>query len=257
MPPFRLSTLTPLALAALLAARAESCGTKGYSVHALTSDSTSVFDARLLGVWRDSALAKGDQWLVMRTDSTENGLLLGVTDPTSAGVLSRATPAQLMALDDRDAELERTLRQHPSLRLARRRDSTALAHLLDDRGGPRLFSATLDTVAGQTILDITVFNADSAQRLGQPLLLPAHWFWRAIISENRIELQPLSASWLGDQLKNGTIVLPSTNEGDNLVLTASTRELRSLIARFVADTDAWPRGTAKVLLRVTPDNVKP
>lgn len=230
------------ALALLVACR------KLYSLHPLFADADLVLEPRLLGSWTLGSTESGERWVFLRIDSTSRSYTLAITDSATARVLPGIDISSLSPVQD-SATMAR-VRRDPSLRARRTRDSAAVDRLMSDSAGSRVFEARLGRLAGVLFLDIKAAPFYGESRFPHELLLPVHWFWRASLEADRLQVTPLDDDWLGRMIDSGTVRIAHERvDGSDLVLTAPPDELQRLIARYAQDTLAFPRKNAIQLRR--------
>jgi len=66
-----------------------------------------------------------------------------------------------------------------------------------------------------------------------------HTVMKIEFGSDRVQMTFLNASWLGQQLKAGTVTLPYVRSGDILLLTASTQELQEVLFLDAGDPTAF------------------
>jgi hypothetical protein len=238
----RATRLVPLVLVALAAA----CG-HAWSIHPLFGEKELVYEPALLGVWGNVASPADDRWVLMRRSDTSRALILVLGDSAAAGVLARTDLESLLADDSTTrAKLERD----PAARARRERDSAVVVGLHTDARGPRWFDVRLGRVGGVLFADISPETfADSEPRLGRPMEIPAHWFWKISVEGDRLRIVPLSEDWLQKRIDSSVVRIAHEKEGDNVVLTAPTKELQRLVSQYAMDTGAFPAKGEIVLHR--------
>jgi hypothetical protein len=219
---------------------------KLYSLHPLFADADAVLDPRLLGSWTLDSTESGARWVFLRIDSTSRSYTLALTDSATARVLPGIDISSLL----QDSATMARVRRDPSLRARRTRDSAAVYRLMSDSAGSRVFEVRLGRLAGVLFLDIKAGPLYGDSRFPHELLLPVHWFWRASLQADRLQVTPLDDDWLGRMIDSGTVRIAHERvDGSDLVLTAPTDELQRLIARYAQDTLAFPRKNAIQLRR--------
>ncbi len=98
------------------------------------------------------------------------------------------------------------------------------------RLGGRLF---LDLYPDEDLLEDRLQN-----EAYMPLIL-THFFLRAVLTPDRLELAALDDEAVGKRLERGEIEIPFVEYRDGLLLTAQTRQIQDLVLRLVEDPDVW------------------
>ena len=71
-------------------------------------------------------------------------------------------------------------------------------------------------------------------------LAPLHSFYRVWRNGDRLKLGGLDADWLKQAIARGSVSIPHVVRGGDLLLTAPTPELQTLVKRFADDPKAFP-----------------
>jgi hypothetical protein len=238
----RAKRLVPAVCLALAAA----CG-HSWSIHPLFGEKELAFEPALVGVWSDIASPRNDRWVVIRESDTARALVLVLADSAAAGAFSSAD-LESFAADDSTTRAR--LERDPVARARRERDSAVVVGLRSDARGPRWFDVRLGRLAGVLFADLTPQTfTDSEPRLGRPMQIPAHWFWKISVEGDRLHVVPLSDEWLRKQIDSNAVRIAHEKEDGNIVLTAPTRELQRLVSRYATDTLAFPAKAEIVLQR--------
>jgi hypothetical protein len=225
---------SPLALFVYATALLVGCKTV-YSLHPLFADDDLVLDQRLAGSWMPDTTVPNQRWVVFRLDTSNRVYQLALTDSVTANVLLSADFAD-------DSATRARLNRDPALRARRTYDSTIVWRVFQDSAASHMFDLRLGRLDGVLFADITVNPDFRPRNFPHPLLLPVHWFWRVSFEADRLSLVPLNDEWLGKMIDSNTVRIPHEKTGDDdLLLTAPTHELQGLVARYAADTLAFPR----------------
>jgi len=219
-----------------------------FSLNSLFADGDLALEPGLVGVWRDSGSTRAERWVILRPDSSQrNYTLVFASGAAQARAIARIDFENLMRSDSATRAM---LRRDPAARARRARDSILGASLVLDTHGPRVFDVQVGRVAGALFLDLSPGGLTESPRLDRKMMIPAHWFWRAVLDGDRLELTPLDAGWLGTQIDSGRVNLSHVMQGESMILTATSRELQDFIGRFAQDTAAFPKGDAERLIRM-------
>jgi len=70
-------------------------------------------------------------------------------------------------------------------------------------------------------------------------LIPTHFFLRAVLEGDRLELAALDDEGIANKLERGEIEVPLLKLEDGVLLTAQTDRIQDLVVRFVDDADLW------------------
>jgi hypothetical protein len=70
-------------------------------------------------------------------------------------------------------------------------------------------------------------------------LIPTHFFLRAVLEGDRLELAALDDEGIANKLERGEIEVPLLKLEDGVLLTAQTDRIQDLVVRFVDDPDLW------------------
>lgn len=243
-------TLVRRALAAAAVATAPSlvAGSCSSSIHFLNpvvGKADQVADARIVGEWERADTASGDRWLV-QLDSSNDTYHVVIAPP--AAVRAFATVSGDPFKDD-SATMAR-LRRDPQACARRARDSSIVVGLMDDGAGPHLFDAVLGRLGDAVVIDVAPTGLRPRQRL-PGMRIDTRRFWRLDVRDAEVRLVPLSGRWLEAMLDSSRITLAHNAVGglqDGTLVTASTAELRGVLAPFVHDTSAF-RDTDAIVLR--------
>jgi hypothetical protein len=105
----------------------------------------------------------------------------------------------------------------------------------DEHRKRNTFRARLVEIVRARFLDVTPIEAPDLTAPSKNM----HSFWKVVRRTNTLKLVPLNEDWLRGELKAGRIKL-AHREGNALVLTGSTAELRAFITAHANDSRAWP-----------------
>lgn len=70
-------------------------------------------------------------------------------------------------------------------------------------------------------------------------LVPCHFFLRAVLGPDGLELAAMDDEAIGKRLDRGELEIPATNWADGLLLTAQTDEIQAMVVRCADDPDVW------------------
>lgn len=131
--------------------------------------------------------------------------------------------------------------------VVKRLTSGETVETIEERGDTAIFQAHIgilgttyfmdifpqEAVGGYTALKNEFYNLH---------LLPTHSFLRTRFGNGTLGLAQLDPDWLKQQLEEGTISVKHEKTGNDVLLTASTDELRALYARLADNDEAFPKG---------------
>ena len=95
---------------------------------------------------------------------------------------------------------------------------------------------------GRLFLDLYPDGAALGKRLeGEVYLpvIPTHFFLRAVLEGDRLELAALDDEGIANKLERREIEVPLLKLEDGVLLTAQTDRIQDLVVRFVDDADLW------------------
>ncbi len=95
---------------------------------------------------------------------------------------------------------------------------------------------------GRLFLDLCPDKDLLEERLQSEAYIPlvtTHFFLRAILGPDGLELAALDDEAIEKRLDRGEIEIPNVKSPDGLLLTAQTEELQDLVARCADDPDVW------------------
>ena len=73
-------------------------------------------------------------------------------------------------------------------------------------------------------------------------LFRAHSFYKVTLREDSLRLAFLDPDWLKKTLEESKVQIAHEQMEDNILLTASTRELQKFVLKYLADEEAWKAG---------------
>lgn len=110
-----------------------------------------------------------------------------------------------------------------------------------EEGGPGVFAVAFTTIGDDTYWNLTPLAGDEEEDLWRAHRLSTHGFARIALDGNRLEIAFLDADWLKTALADGRVALAHTRVDGEIVLTASTDELRAFVAACAADPKAFAK----------------
>jgi hypothetical protein len=99
--------------------------------------------------------------------------------------------------------------------------------LLVDPRKHGVFEARLVRLGDRLFLDLFPETPETVNEYFESHVIPAHSFSRLVLEGHVLRLAPLSPEWLKENLRSGAIELAHETQDDEIVLTASTEELRA------------------------------
>ena len=103
-----------------------------------------------------------------------------------------------------------------------------------------LFDAHLLQLGPHQFLDLYPQAASREDTLGGLHLLPVHTFCKLIWAGESLQLVPMNLGWLEEGIRSGSLELDHAWTDGELLLTAPTEELQSLVALHADDPAAFP-----------------
>jgi hypothetical protein len=105
------------------------------------------------------------------------------------------------------------------------------------------FEAKLGRLAGHLFLDL-IPEAEGNPQVHNDLfnwhLIRAHTICRVWLEKDELRLDGLEENWLEKALQSGQVTVAHVQTEDGLVVTAPTKELQQLVAKYAEDKDAFP-----------------
>jgi hypothetical protein len=118
----------------------------------------------------------------------------------------------------------------------------AITRLVNDVNVEQIFEARLVKLNGRLFLDaVQTKNRISGKEEDMGIAIPGHLFARVSIQGDTLGLDLLDEDWIKDQLEAGKISIAHEDEGDNVVLTASTADLQKFVVAHADDEKAFPK----------------
>jgi hypothetical protein len=173
------------------------------SLHPLFEDEDLVFEPGLVGAWRGED--SESTWIFEKEKSNEYELTVEQAEfenDSAAGTMPDKVPGETARFQARLGKL-----------------------------GGRLFLDLFPESKGNPRVRNDLFNL---------MQLPVHTFWRLTLEKDSLRLDVMSIDWLERMLKEGKVSIAAVETEDRLVLTATTEELKKLVARYSEDDDAFP-----------------
>jgi hypothetical protein len=116
----------------------------------------------------------------------------------------------------------------------------------DDAHGEK-FISTARLIRLGTILFIDLGSPDLDHTQNATIRYPSiegHVFDRVFLEQDRMHIDFLSDKWVADQAKAGKLALPSIASGNQLVLSATTEDLRKFVLAHAEDKEAFSEAFA-------------
>jgi hypothetical protein len=101
------------------------------------------------------------------------------------------------------------------------------------------FVVAFTSIGEATYWNLTPLAADNEEGLWRAHRLSTHGFARIVLDGDHLEVAFLDPDWLSDALGAGQISVAHTRTDGDIVLTASTDELRELVAVCAGDAKAF------------------
>ncbi len=80
-------------------------------------------------------------------------------------------------------------------------------------------------------------------------LLPVHTIAKLNIEDDTLKISWFDIAWLEDQLKEKKIKIRHEKNGENILLTAKTKDLQKMISKYAASEEAFKDGVKLKLVR--------
>ncbi|MBI2619419.1 MAG: hypothetical protein HYW57_05005, partial [Ignavibacteriales bacterium] len=105
----------------------------------------------------------------------------------------------------------------------------------EENGESVSYNALIGQIGGFWFLD------SSPKRGGEDFhFIPVHIFSRLWLNGDTLRIASLEGDWLGDMIDQNKLSITHVRRDREVILTATTEELRSLVLRFVQDPGAFP-----------------
>ncbi len=111
------------------------------------------------------------------------------------------------------------------------------------------FVAHLVQLGKFLFLDIYPHELDLDNDFQKAHFLPVHTFSRVWLQEDTLRLVMLDHTWLKDMARKKNLNLAHDRIGDQIVLTASTRELQKFMTRYAENPKAFPKPESGLIRR--------
>lgn len=110
-----------------------------------------------------------------------------------------------------------------------------------EKGSPAKFAANLVKLGQVYFLDLFPESPDLKNDLQQAHLLNVHTFSRVWLEDDTLRLAMLEHDWLKTMIESKKVRIKHELLGDQIVLTAPTKELQQFVVRHANDKGAFPR----------------
>lgn len=111
---------------------------------------------------------------------------------------------------------------------------------------PDLFIGTAGEIAGEYFLNLQIFDmSDEEATLVQRHLFNVNTFSRISVSEEGLEMEPFASDWISKQIRNHRVRIKHErvnnvyDDGTDILITASTRELQAFVEKYKDEEDAY------------------
>jgi hypothetical protein len=96
-----------------------------------------------------------------------------------------------------------------------------------------VFKSSFGTINKKLYLDLLVIPKDKRMTMGSIQLASTHSFFLVEIKGDGLLIYPADFKWIEDNLKNKKIKIKHEKlENDNIILTASTKELKQFVKKY-------------------------
>lgn len=106
---------------------------------------------------------------------------------------------------------------------------------------PAKFAARLGRLGKALFLDLRPQMPDMENDLQQAHLLSTHTFSRVWIDGDTLRLAMLEHDWLKKMIDQKKLTINHERLGDQILLTASTRQLKGFVLKYADDNEAFPK----------------
>ena len=114
----------------------------------------------------------------------------------------------------------------------------------NQEGNTGLYKVQLGKLGKSRFLDSSPETKDPDYHM-----IATHVISKFSLDGDSLRIASLQSDWLKKMIGAGTLQIPHVIEDDEVILTASTRELQQLVLRAAEDTDAFPNPGALVRLK--------
>jgi hypothetical protein len=80
-------------------------------------------------------------------------------------------------------------------------------------------------------------------------LLPVHTIAKLNIESDTLKISWFDVTWLEEQIKEKKIKINHENNGNNILLTAKTKDLQKMISKYAESEEAFKEGVKLILVR--------
>jgi hypothetical protein len=110
---------------------------------------------------------------------------------------------------------------------------------VNEEGKTKKYVCGLVKLNGQIFMDAT------AEENPDPdfLFIKARTIMKVSFGDKKITVQTLADSWLKDQFLNGKLKVDHVLKDDDVILTASTKDLQAFIAKIANQKEAFSNGS--------------
>ena len=150
--------------------------------------------------------------------------------------------------------------QHPEIQKDGQKFIDSTSYILsfnNGRGDESEFSVHLFKLEDTYFLDFYLENLDTSCgenrdkdiELWSLHVMPVHTIAKLTIEKDKLKIKWFDKGWLEDAIKEKQIKISHENDGNNLLLTAKTKELQKLIVKHSGDTLAFQKGIEVTLIK--------
>ncbi len=109
-----------------------------------------------------------------------------------------------------------------------------------EKSSPAKFKAHLVKLGKYAFLDLAPGELGIDNSFFAGHLIPVHTFSRVWITADSVRFSLFDNGWLKEMIDNKKLSIAHERQGDNIILTAPTRELQMLIVEYAEDKKAFP-----------------
>ena len=122
-------------------------------------------------------------------------------------------------------------------------DSSSYTMIYTEDSIPSDFTAHLTKIGDHLFLDLLPEEPECGNDFHKGYLISAHSFYKVSLEKNVLRLDGLAIDWLSDLYQDGkTELRREILQGDDFVLTASTKELQEFVLKYAENDSAFPEG---------------
>ena len=122
-------------------------------------------------------------------------------------------------------------------------DSSSYTMIYTEDSIPSDFTAHLLKLGDNLFLNLQPDEPECGNEFHKGYLIAAHSFYKVSLKKDVLRLDGLDIDWLRGLYRNGKTELSrEILQGDEFVLTASTKELQEFVLEYAKNEDAFPKG---------------